>query len=67
MGLFKKLKKAVRGVENFGRRVVGKGNIGEDDSSRSEAAGQLMKRNVDVSRQAGGGQIKYTGEEEYTT
>lgn len=64
---FGSIKKLARRATNFGRRVAGKGNIGTDDSSRSQAAGQLMKRPVDIQRQAGGGQIKYTGEEEYTT
>lgn len=67
MGLKKWAKRVGRGVTNQVRRVAGKGNIGEDDSSRSEAAGQLMKRDVGIQRQAGSGQIKYTGQEEYTT
>jgi len=72
MGVFKKLKKivkhTVRNVENFGRRTVGKGNIGEkepelDMGTRAAAA----KRLVNTQKQAGGGQISFnTMEEEQT-
>lgn len=65
MGLRKAIKRTVRKAENFAHRLTGQGNIG--DNTRSEAAGQLMKRDVGIQRQAGGGQIKYTGQEEYTT
>jgi len=63
MGLFKRIKHTVRRVENFGRRAVGKENIG----TRSDAADEMLKaapvkKPVDISRQAGSGQIKYTGE-----
>ena len=59
MGLGKFIKRTVRKAENFGRRVVGKGNIGE----RGEAADQMLQKyDVPVQRQAGQGQIKYTGE-----
>jgi len=67
MGLFKRIKKAVnrtvRKVENFAHRATGQPEIG----TRGEAADQLLsgpqKKNVDIQRQAGSGQIKYTGEE----
>lgn len=66
MGLFKKIKKIVRKVENFGRRTVGKGNIGEkepvepDLGTRAAAA----KRLVNTQKQAGGGQISFNTMEE---
>ncbi len=53
------LKKIVRKVENQVRRTIGKGNIVD---TRSDAADQLLKKEVPVTRQAGQGQIKYTGE-----
>lgn len=65
MGLRKFFRRATRKAENFAHRLTGKPNIGEDDSSRSQAAGQLMKRDVGIQRQAGSGQIKYTGQEEF--
>lgn len=69
MGLFKKIKKVVRKVENFGRRVVGKGNIGEKDPVEPEMGTRATaaKRLVNTQKQAGSGQIAFnTMEEEQT-
>jgi len=66
MGLFGRVKKAVkrvvRKVEDVAHKATGQDPIG----TRSEAADQMLnspqKKNVDISKQAGSGQIKYTGE-----
>ena len=68
MSTFNKLKNKVKSyAKTAGQMVKGQFGAGKssDDSSRSEAAGQMMKRDVGVQRQAGGGQIKYTGQEDY--
>lgn len=68
MSTLGKLRKKVKGyAKSVGRAAKGAfgfGSKGSDDSSRSEAAGQLMKRDVGITKQAGSGQIKYTGEED---
>lgn len=66
MGLFKKIKKVVRKVENFGRRVVGKGNIGEKDPMDAELGTRATaaKRLVNTQKQAGSGQISFNEEKE---
>jgi hypothetical protein len=62
MGWLKKLKRQVMRPVNTYKSVAGKLK-GGDDSSRSEAAGQLLqKKEVPVNRQAGSGQVKFTGE-----
>lgn len=69
MGLFKRIKKTIRKVENFGRRVVGKGNIGEKEpedpsiGTRATAA----KRLVNTQKQAGSGQISFNTLEDDNT
>ena len=54
----KKLRKAV-GVSTMG--MFGGEKEKSDDGYRSEAAGRMVKK--DATKQAGGGQIKYTTEE----
>ncbi len=65
MGLFKKIKKVVRKVENFGRRVVGQGNIGDKEPELDETGlrSQAAKRLTVKEGQAGAGKISYNTEE----
>lgn len=71
MSTWGKIKKSVKSATRKVAPIVSggmwkPGAKSESDDSRSQAAGQLLKRDVSVAKQAGSGQIKYTGEEEYT-
>lgn len=69
MSTFNKLKNKVKGYAKtagtYAKGALGLSKPKDESSPRSDAAGQMLKRDVAVAKQAGAGQIKYTGEEEY--
>lgn len=72
MGIFKKVGRAIKGaaktvgkysgIKSAENLIHGIGGQGGDDSARSDAASQMVRKNV--TRQAGSGAINFNTEEQ---